>query len=399
MRKPSLADRVLLLLSIKEEGKYIGIEHIYEKVARDVKAFEGVDLTKVQLESEVKLLISYGLVEELSGKYAITDKGETELSNRLKEISDGLNLSYLTVWKARNYYPKAAKVLLPFLIDRPVSVIKVFSGKEDPIHQLDPLFVRYKRYKPKPQFISISSEQELLAYVDDHCVDFIPYISKFNSHYPDYLILDLDSGERLKQEERGFLLVKAVAEAIVGLMDEARVNYLLKFSGSRGFQIWAALDNSSKLISEKSDAYAFYRQLAINIRNYVEKRLEEDKAWIDEYGIGEIKWPVTSSTVAKKEERSEQILIDWSSMKPNGDVRAPYSMHYKTAMISLPILPSELRQFKREAASVENVLAAPIREFPPPAPSDPSALFHILGITRTCLNRLISWISFYTRLK
>lgn len=390
MRKPSVADRVLLLLSIKEEGKYIGIEHIHEKVARDVKAFDGSDLTRDQLESEVHALIVNGLVEESAGKYAITDKGEMELRNRLNEISDGLNLSYLTVWKARNYYPKVARVLLPFLIGRPVSVIKVFSGKEDPIHQLEPLFVRYKRYRPKPQFISISNEQELLAYVDDHCVDFIPYVSRFNSNYPDYLILDLDAGERLKQEEKGFLMVKAVAEAIVDLMEEARINYLLKFSGSRGFQIWAALDNSNKLISEKSDAYAFYRQLAIDIRNYVEKRLEEDKKWINDYDLGEIKWPVTSSTVAKKEERSEQVLIDWSSMKPNGDVRAPYSMHYKTAMISLPIPPSELRGFKREAALVENVLAAPIKEFPPPVPSDPSELFRILSITRTCLNRLIS---------
>ncbi len=399
MGKPSVTDRVLLLLSIKEEGKYIGMDHIYEKVARDAKAFEGADLTKAQLESEVKALIAKGLVEEFGGKYAITDKGETELSNRLKEISDGLNLSYLIVWKARNYYPKVARALLPFLIDRPVSVIKVFSGKEDPIHQLEPLFVRYKKYRPKPQFISISNEQELLAYVDDHCVDFIPYVSRFNSNYPDYLILDLDAGERLKQDERGFLMVKAVAEAIVDLMDKVRINYLLKFSGSRGFQIWAALDNSNKIISEKSDVYAFYRQLAVGIRNYVEKRLEEDKAWIEEYGVGEVRWPVTSSTVAKKEERSEQILIDWSSMKPNGDVRAPYSMHYKTAMISLPILRSELRQFKRETALVENVLAAPIKEFPPPAPSDPSALFRILGITRTCLNRLIFGMSCYTRLK
>ena len=381
MRKPSVADRILLLLSIKEEGKYIGIDHIYEKVARDAKAFEKIDLTKSELESEVKVLTANGLVEESAGKYAITDKGETELDNRLKEISEGLNLSYLTVWKARKYYPKAARALLPFLTDRPVSVIKVFSGKEDPIHQLEPLFVRYKRYKPKPQFISISNEQELLAYVDDHCVDFIPYVSKFNSNYPDYLILDLDAGERLKQGERGFLMVKAVAEAIVDLMDEARINYLLKFSGSRGFQIWAALDNSNKLISEKSDAYSFYRQLAVEVRNYVEKKLEEDRSWIEEYGLGEVKWPVTSSIVAKKEERSDQILIDWSSMKPNGDVRAPYSMHYKTAMISLPIFPSELRQFKRETASVENVMAASIKEFPPPAPSDPSALFRILGIT------------------
>ncbi|MDP7976385.1 non-homologous end-joining DNA ligase LigD [Tardisphaera saccharovorans] len=381
MRKPSVADRILLLLSIKEEGKYIGMDHIYEKVARDTKAFEKIDLTKSELESEVKLLIANGLVEESAGKYAITDKGETELDNRLKEISEGLNLSYVTVWKARKYYPEVARALLPFLTDRPVSVIKVFSGKEDPIHQLEPLFVRYKRYKPKPQFISISNEQELLAYVDDHCVDFIPYVSKFNSNYPDYLILDLDAGERLKQGERGFLMVKAVAEAIVDLMEEARINYLLKFSGSRGFQIWAALDNSNKVISEKPDAYSFYRQVAVEVRNYVEKKLEEDRSWIEEYGLGEVKWPVTSSIVAKKEERSDQILIDWSSMKPNGDVRAPYSMHYKTAMISLPIFPSELRQFKRETASVENVMAAPIKEFPPPAPSDPSALFRILGIT------------------
>ena len=399
MEIPSIRDRILLLLSIKEEGKYIRVDHIYEKVTRDVKAFEGNEVSVSEVVLELKAMVSEGLVEENGSKYAITDRGEAELSNRIHEVSEGLNLSYLTVWKARRYYPKVARAILPYLTGRPVSVIKVFSGKQDPIHQIEPLFVRYKKYRPVPQFISISSESELLAYVDDHCVDFIPYVSRFNSNYPDYLILDLDAGERLKQDEKGFLLVKAVAEVIVNLMESTQINYLLKFSGSRGFQVWAALDNSNTLISGKSDVYAFYRQVAIAVRNNVEKQMEQDKSWISEYGLKDVKWPVTSAVVAKKEERADQILIDWSSMKPNGDVRAPYSMHYKTGLISLPIKASELRTFNRENASIERVLSGPVIEFKPPEPSDPSLLLRLLELTRTCLNKLISSKIIYTRLE
>ena len=383
MEVGTVSSRILLLLSIKEEGRYIPFDHVYEKVARDTLAAEKQKLSPESVKAELQSLLEAGLVEQNSVGYAITDQGEMELAKTLKEERTGFNRSYVLVWKARRYYAKAGPALLPFLRGRAVSVIKVFSGKQDPINEVNALFVRYKRYKPSPVPITIDEEKELEALVDDHAIDFIPYVSSMGKDYPDYLILDLDAGEELKKTERGFLIIKAVATQIANLLDECDVNYLLKFSGSRGFQIWARLDNSSPSLSNRGDLFAFYRQVAIALRDRVETDLQADKSWVEQYGLENVHWPVTSSVVAKKDERANQVLIDWSSMKPNGDARAPYSIHYRTGLVSLPISARDIKAFERGMADPENLLEEGISAVAPPEPSDPEKLLKRIGLARS----------------
>ncbi|RLE48971.1 MAG: hypothetical protein DRJ33_08600, partial [Candidatus Methanomethylicota archaeon] len=55
----TVEDRVLLLLSIKEKGKFIDFNHIAEKVIRDEKG----KITPHQLRQVIDKLISEGLVK------------------------------------------------------------------------------------------------------------------------------------------------------------------------------------------------------------------------------------------------------------------------------------------------------------------------------------------------
>ncbi|MGC8674639.1 MAG: DNA primase small subunit domain-containing protein [Thermoprotei archaeon] len=376
----SVEERVLLLLSIKESGRYIKFDHIKEKIARDVLFFDHKNISAEEIQSAISRLVNLGLIEQGEDGYAITDTGEKELSNVILKDNKGLNLSYLMTWKAKRYYPKAGEFMLPYLKGRAVSVIKVFSGKSDPIQSVETLFVRYKKYKPKPVPIVIDNQDQLMDYVNDHCVDFIPYVNSLGHDQPDYLILDLDAGDALKASETGFSTIKAVTESITQLLDDTRVNYIVKFSGSRGFQIWGALDNKDPILSSKPDIFAFYRLIAMRVRDFVEKDLEQERSWIEKYGVEEVEWPITTSTVAKKEERSKQVLVDWSSMKPNGDARAPYSLHYKTGLVSLPISSKSIYQFKREYSDPEYLLKFGITSFPPPVPSPPTLLLKKIGL-------------------
>jgi len=375
-----LDERILLLLSIKESGKYIKFDHIKEKIARDVLFFDHKNVSVDEIQSAISRLLSLGLIEQAEGGYAITDSGEKELSNVILKGNEGLNLSYLMTWKAKRYYPRASEFILPYLKGRAVSVIKVFSGKSDPIQGMEALFVRYKKYKPKPVPIFIDNQDQLMDYVNDHCVDFIPYVNSFGCDQPDYLILDLDAGDALRASEIGFSIIKAVTESIIRLLDDTGINYIVKFSGSRGFQIWGALDNKDPILLSKPDIFAFYRLIAMRVREFVEKDLEQERSWIDKYGLEEVEWPITSSTVAKKEERSKQVLVDWSSMKPNGDARAPYSLHYKTGLVSLPIPSKSIYQFKREYSDPEYLLKFGIPSFLPPVPSSPTSLLKKIGL-------------------
>ncbi|MEN3017414.1 MAG: hypothetical protein ABC612_08435, partial [Candidatus Methanosuratincola petrocarbonis] len=206
-----LRERILLLLAIKAPEAKIDVDHIHEKVCRDV-ACAGGEASKQDLERELRELEAEGLTENRGGLYYITENGRSALRSRLPAVAGKMNLSYRMVLAAKEYYPRVADQILPFLRGRAVSVIKVFSDDSDPLNKVKPLFVRYAKYKPKPTFIEIESREGLMGYVDDHTVDFVPYVHRIGAKEPDWLIIDLDAGEGLKSAAGGFLAVKLVAE-------------------------------------------------------------------------------------------------------------------------------------------------------------------------------------------
>jgi DNA primase len=376
----SVKERIALLLSIKEKGKLVEFDHIYEKVSRDVKFLEKRDVSKDEIISNLKSLEEEGLIKNVNGKYAPEDKIHDYISNLISQKEKVLNRSYILVWKAKHYYPIVSNLILPYLKDRPTSVVKVFSGKNNPIGEIDPIFVRYAKYKPKPQHIVINSSDKLMEYVHDHCIDFIPYVHKLNANEPDLFVLDLDAGKKIIEKESGFTFLKYITKELYDMLIEFEINPMIKFSGSRGFQIWAKFDNSK--FKSKEDLFAQYRRLAVKIQNLLEKRLQEKRKIIEEEfpEFKELK-QFTTSQVAHKEEREDKVLVDWSSMKPQGDVRAPFSMHYKTGLISVPLFKEEIDEFSVLEAEPMNLIKK-IKEgkrFPELALSDPTKILKILG--------------------
>jgi bifunctional non-homologous end joining protein LigD len=376
----SVKERIALLLSIKEKGKLVEFDHIYEKVSRDVKFLEKRDVSKDEIISNLKSLEEEGLIKNVNGKYAPEDKIHDYISNLISQKEKVLNRSYILVWKAKHYYPVVSNLILPYLKDRPTSVVKVFSGKNNPIEEIDPIFVRYAKYKPKPQHIVINSSDKLMEYVHDHCIDFIPYVHKLNANEPDLFVLDLDAGKKIIEKESGFTFLKYITKELYDMLIEFEINPIIKFSGSRGFQIWAKFDNSK--FKSKEDLFAQYRRLAVKIQNLLEKRLQEKRKIIEEEfpEFKELK-QFTTSQVAHKEEREDKVLVDWSSMKPQGDVRAPFSMHYKTGLISVPLFKEEIDEFSVLEAEPMNLIKK-IKEgkrLPELALSDPTKILKILA--------------------
>jgi DNA primase len=376
----SVKERIALLLSIKEKGKLVEFDHIYEKVSRDVKFLEKRDVSKDEIISNLKSLEEEGLIKNVNGKYAPEDKIHDYISNLISQKEKVLNRSYILVWKAKHYYPIVSNLILPYLKDRPTSVVKIFSGKNNPIEETDPIFVRYAKYKPKPQHIVINSSDKLMEYVHDHCIDFIPYVHKLNANEPDLFVLDLDAGKKIFEKESGFTFLKYITKELYDMLIEFEINPMIKFSGSRGFQIWAKFDNSK--FKSKEDLFAQYRRLAVKIQNLLEKRLQEKRKIMEEEfpEFKELK-QFTTSQVAHKEEREDKVLVDWSSMKPQGDVRAPFSMHYKTGLISVPLFKEEIDEFSVLEAEPMNLIKK-IKEgkrFPELALSDPTKILKILG--------------------
>ena len=341
----TIEDRILLLLSIKEYDKKIDLPHILEKISRDIK----IPYSKPTLKSELETMTGMGMVRSSGNFYYITEKGLETIKGRLAEVGDELNLSYRMVLKAKKYYEATSEFILPFLRGRPITLVKIFSDDLDPIRKIKPLFVRYSRYKPIPEFIRISSEADLKRYVDDHALDYIPYVHPFESKEPDWFVIDLDAGEHLRTE-KGFHAVKYAASQIADLLHENDIFYAVKFSGSRGMQIWSSLDNEKM---PKGDIFTTYRALIQSIQSVIDERIKFSRVPADLKELAEN--GMTTSTVAKKAERAEKVLVDWSSMKLFGDVRAPFSIHYKTQLVSCPVDPSRIMEFDSAQSEPETV--------------------------------------------
>ncbi|MCP8310469.1 MAG: hypothetical protein L6N94_03115 [Candidatus Methylarchaceae archaeon HK01M] len=254
------------------------------------------------------------------------------------------------VWLAKKYYPYVARSMLPFLKNRAVSAVKIFSGKRDPVRDITSIFVRYAKYKPKPVFLTIDSEDQLLSLVFDHCIDFIPYVHKIGVDEPDFFILDLDAGSEVMKSPMAFDFIKYVTLELSNLLTELGVESMAKFSGSRGFQVWASFDNSE--LRSKGDVFKIYRDMTIAIQSILEERLQDKfDSMISMFpDIVHHGRKMTTSTVAHKKKRAPQILVDWSSLKPMGDIRAPFSIHYKTGLTSIPVPSKKILHFKIEEA-------------------------------------------------
>ncbi len=334
----------MLLLAIKPEGKLVDLGHILEKVGRDTGAGRG-DIVSV-LDS----LVGEGLVERVGDKFRVTPEGR-RLAEGFVDV-EGLNRSYRLVLEARLYYPRVAEYILPFLVDRPVSVIKVFSDDSDPLRRVKPVFSRYRRRKPRV-YNFVRSRSELISYVNMHVVDFIPYVHRVGVSYPDWFIIDIDAGDDIKNAgDVGFELVKEVTQLTVDvLVERFGVRACVKFSGSRGFQVWAVFD-------EPLGSFEDYRKGVIVVQRRVEEEIKNIgyDSLREKYGdiVGV---PLTTSTVAKRGERRKQILFDWSSLKREGDVRAPYSIHYKTGLVSVPVDASNISGFDVGMADFRRVLS------------------------------------------
>jgi DNA primase len=375
----SVKDRIALLLSIKEEGRKVNFDHIYEKVGRDIKFLEKREIDKKEIIDALDELKKEGIIRKVNDEYEPFPEIDKYVRENLLKFENLLNRSYILVWKAKHYYPVVSEHILPYLQERPVSCVKVFSGKEDPITTIEPIFVRYSKYKPKPQFIIINDKGKLMQYVHDHCIDFIPYVHKLNSNEPDFFVLDLDAGKELLSLENGYNFLKYVAKELYEFLEENEIKPMLKFSGSRGFQVWASFDNS-KITTQ--DKFAKYREIAIKMQAIFEKKLRANLEFIKKEfkEIANLQ-QFTTSQVAHKEEREDKILIDWSSMKYQGDVRAPFSIHYKTGLSSVILNKDELQVFTIKDAEPFKIIndINNGKNYPKLENSDPSKLIKLIS--------------------
>lgn len=320
------------MFSMKGLGKRVDLNHVKEKLSRDIKKFSE-DETRNLLNS----LIEKGLIEEVKGLYGVTKNGMEFFSKRLEEVEKELrkiNESWVIVYKAKRYYPFIVNTIFEFCKDRYVGFYCLFTEK------------RFFRRDFKGKKIVLTSPRDLLFFINIHCIDIIPCVHRIGIDRPDWLVVDIDPGQKIDFEK-----TKEVAEITYKIFEKFDLNPAIKFSGSRGFQVWALI-GEFKFPEE-------YEPLALKGKTKRERNyftLFSDFVRAIQSEVDKEMPKVTTSETLSKQEREDKILLDSSSMKPMGLVRAPYSVHSKTGLVSLPLNLKEIKNFDFEEAKTEKVL-------------------------------------------
>ncbi len=144
------------------------------------------------------------------------------------------------------YYQKLSPIILPYLKDRPESLLRFPDGitGEGFYHKdlkmapgwIKKIIIKSEEGK-KVHYLLCQNEATLIYMINLGCIDLNPWNSRVgNLNYPDYMILDLDP------EETGFKNVVETALAVRQVMESAGIPSYPKTSGASGIHIYSPLE-------------------------------------------------------------------------------------------------------------------------------------------------------------
>lgn len=167
------------------------------------------------------------------------------------------------------------------------------------------------------------------------------------------LILDIDC----KDFEHG----KIATEAFVwGLNRHGLSNVSLKFTGGKGFHIGVPWESFPKEINYKSTIKQYpelARTIAFFLKKVVKERFERNllkKFSPEELSVQSGK-PLSKIFTDDGINPFEIVDVDPVLISPRHFFRLPYSVNRKTGLVSLPINPGELENFRKEHAAIDTI--------------------------------------------
>ncbi|QHL89102.1 DNA ligase D [Nibribacter ruber] len=224
------------------------------------------------------------------------------------------------------YYQTMADTILPYLKDRPESLLRNPNGIAKPgFFQKDagdhtPEWVETKAIKAEStgqevDYI-ICQNKATLAYLNNlGCIQLNPWNSRLQSiDRPDYLVLDLDPGENTYDQ------VVETALAAKEVLDDLKIPVYAKTSGATGMHLYVPL--AAKFPFED------VKELALLVAQRVHEKL-----------------PKLTSLERSPKERRHQIYLDYMQNAIAQTIAAPYCVRPKAgATVSTPLQWKEVKK-------------------------------------------------------
>lgn len=223
------------------------------------------------------------------------------------------------------YYKKISDLILPYLKDRPQSLLRMPDGINGKRFFQKDIDVAVEGIKTQPiysdsedrrtNYIIGNDEKTLIYIINLGCIELNPWLSRIqNLDNPDFMVLDLDP------ENIQFKEVIKTAKVLKNILDSVDVKAYIKTSGKTGLHIFIPLNSKY--------SYEQIKQFGEIIARIVNKQL-----------------PDVTSTERMPEKRKKKVYIDFLQNRKGQTITPPYSLRpVKGLQVSTPLKWEELEE-------------------------------------------------------
>jgi bifunctional non-homologous end joining protein LigD len=263
------------------------------------------------------------LESETSIKKESTDDKMLKLTNLQKIYwpDDGYTKGDLI-----EYYKKVSRYIIPYLKDRPESLLRHPGGIngasffQKDITQLNAKWLKTKNIFSESndkdiKYLICNDEETLIYMANLGCIEINPWFSRVNNlEKPDYLVIDLDP------EDIEFDKVVETALAVKEVLDKAGAECYCKTSGATGLHIFVPLGAKYDYDSSREFAHIISK-------------------------LANAKVPAITSLERSPTKRKKKVYLDYLQNRKGQTLAAPYSVRPRPgAPVSTPLDWSEVKE-------------------------------------------------------
>ena len=235
------------------------------------------------------------------------------------------------------YYQRVADVMLPYLQDHPLAMLRFNDGIDGErfYHKRAPKYfpdyidrVELEFSDGKAQYLVCNNEDALLYIANHNCVEYhVLTVATADLWHPDRLIFDFDP------TTENFDEIRTAARAARDLFDEVGLPSYVMVSGSRGLHVWCPLDRSANV--------------------------EEVRGFCDDAaGVLVSRLPDLLTTEFAKKDRGTKIYVDVARNAPGQHAVCPFSLRAKDgAPAATPITWDEVDDIDPQSFNLANMEA------------------------------------------
>lgn len=239
------------------------------------------------------------------------------------------------------YYESVAELMLPYVVDRPLSTVRCPGGRSGPCffqkHPGDTFSepvgsIRLVEKSGPAEYLCISSAEGLITLAQFGVIEIHPWGSRGERlEQPDLLTFDLDPGPSV-----GLEALKAAARRVREVLAELGLESFVKTSGGKGLHVNVPLAPRAGWAEAKAFAAGVARYLAV----------DEPDRYVDNMS---------------KQKREGKIFVDYLRNGRGATSVAPYSARARMgAPVSMPISWLDLPRLKSPSQyTIENAAGSP----------------------------------------